>query len=319
MMKRFAFLSLVSGMAMMFFITSCDEDPERPDLPLSATIFHSVKGNQVAFTALTHSATKWQWDFGDGATSTEQNPVHVYEEGGYYKAVLTASDNSGATATSEVNLALSLSTKNYLTGNPNAPDYKGKTWKLTSNHGANGDYLGNADADFSVVDPKLTPLPAGVFSQIGLGDVYEDEFTFFYNGTYKHDVKEDGGSFGGLVYQMVLNGGKDVTAMYQKLGLCIAKYVPEQNATFTLVEKEDFAVPSVFGPPTFTVTYKDVTTLDFSGTEFIGFRDFHRKVIIHKINDNFMQLVMFMAASDKYLEPVPLNTHALLLSFEVVK
>lgn len=319
MKKRSVFLNFAFCVAALFSLSSCDEEPGRPDLPLSATIFHSVNGNQVAFTALTHKATSWSWDFGDGTSSTEQNPVHTYADGGYYKAVLTASDNSGETATSEVNLALSLSTKNYLTGNPNEPGYKGKTWKLTSNHGANGDYLGNADADYSVVDPKLTPLPAGVFSQIGLGDVYKDEFTFFYDGSYKHDVKEDGASFGGLVYQMVLNKGKDVTAMYAKLGLCIAKYTPEDGAKFTLVEKEDFAVPSVFGPPTFTVTYKGVTTLDFSGTEFIGFRDFQRKVIIKKINDNSMQLVMFMAASDKYLQPVPLNTHALLLSFEVVK
>jgi hypothetical protein len=25
--------------------------------------------------------TSWKWDFGDGETSTEQNPVHVYKEG----------------------------------------------------------------------------------------------------------------------------------------------------------------------------------------------------------------------------------------------
>jgi hypothetical protein len=243
----------------------------------------------------------------------------VYTKGGYYQAILTATDATGSKAADTINLALDLSTINYLTGNPNEPGYKGKTWRLTSNHGLNGDYLANADAGFTTVDEELTPLPSGVFGQIGMADVYKDEFTFYYDGTYKHDVKEDGATFGGLVYQLVISGGADVIKMYEDFGLCIAKYTPQQGATFTLKENEDFTVYSVYGPPTYTITYNGVSTLDFSGTEFIGFRDFQRKVIIKKINDNSMQLVMFMAASPKYLDPVPFNTNALILSFEVVK
>ena len=319
MKNRFFFRELIFLMLAFFLATSCDDEIDRPVFPISATISHSIKDKQVAFTGLTHSAVSWAWDFGDGKTSNEQNPVHVYETGGYYTAKLVATDASGGSANDEVNLALSLSTINYLTGNPNATGYKGKTWRLTTNHTTNVDYLANADANFTTVDPSLTPLPNGVFGQIGLGDVYKDEFTFYFDGNYKHDVKEDAASFGGLVYQMVLNGGKDVTKMYVDFGLCIAKYTPEQGAKFTFIEKEDFAVPSVYGPPTYTVTYKGVSTLNFTGTEFIGFRDFQRKVIIKKISDTSMQLVMFMAASDKYLKPFPMNTHALILSFEVVK
>ena len=66
-------------------------------------------------------------------------------------------------------------------------------------------------------------------------------------------------------------------------------------------------------------TTRSRATLDFTGSSFIGFRDFQRKVMIKKINDTSMQIVMFMAASAKYLQPVPMNTHALILSFEVVK
>ena len=319
MKNKFFFRELTFLLLSFFLVTSCSDEIDRPVFPISATISHSIKAKQVAFTGLTHSAVSWSWDFGDGKTSNEQNPVHVYEKGGYYTASLVATDNSGKTATSEVDLALDLSAINYITGNPNADGYKGKTWKLTTNHTTNTDYLANSDAKFTTVDPKLTPLPNGVFGQIGLGDVYKDEFTFFFDGSYKHDVKDDKASFGGLVFQVVSNGGKDVIAMYEEFGLCIAKYTPEQNAKFTFVEKEDFAVPSVYGPPTYTVTYKGVSTLDFSGTEFVGFRDFQRKVIVNKISDTSMQLIMFMAASPKYLEPFPMNTNALLLSFEVVK
>ncbi len=39
--------------------------------------------------------TRWRWDFGDGAGSEEQNPVHVYEKPGEYIVVLTVSGPKG--------------------------------------------------------------------------------------------------------------------------------------------------------------------------------------------------------------------------------
>lgn len=40
--------------------------------------------------------TAWRWDFGDGATSTEQNPVHAYEDPGAYTVTLAISSASGS-------------------------------------------------------------------------------------------------------------------------------------------------------------------------------------------------------------------------------
>lgn len=298
-------------------IWSCSEENERPVFPLSATIFHSIAGKQVAFTALTHSAVSWSWDFGDGQNSTDQNPVHVYAKGGYYNAILTATDAGGSTAKDTVKLALDLSAINYLTGNPNEPGYKGKTWRLTTNHTSNLDYLGNCDADLTVAKGTPKPLPNGVFGQYGMPDVYKDEFTFFFNGNYTHNNSKSGGSsFSGLLTQMVLSGGKDVTNMAMKdYGLCLAKYTPQTGAKFTFVEKEDLTVGSVYGAGG-KLTFKNVSTLDFTGTEFVAFRDAQRKIIVNKINDASMQLIVFMAGAQQYY---PANTHVLVLSLEVVK
>jgi PKD repeat protein len=41
----------------------------------------------------------WQWSFGDGATSTERNPLHVYDEEGEYDVLVMVTDNRGATDT----------------------------------------------------------------------------------------------------------------------------------------------------------------------------------------------------------------------------
>lgn len=38
------------------------------------------------------SITSWSWDFGDGSTSQEQNPVHTYADPGAYSVVLTITD-----------------------------------------------------------------------------------------------------------------------------------------------------------------------------------------------------------------------------------
>ena len=42
-----------------------------------------------------------QWDFGDGSTSTEQSPTHTYGSPGHYQAVLTVTDDDGASSTKD--------------------------------------------------------------------------------------------------------------------------------------------------------------------------------------------------------------------------
>lgn len=51
----------------------------------------------VQFTdTSTGSPTSWLWDFGDGGTSTAQNPLHVYSAAGTYTVSLTATNTHGS-------------------------------------------------------------------------------------------------------------------------------------------------------------------------------------------------------------------------------
>jgi len=43
------------------------------------------------------TVTAWAWDFGDGSTTSEQNPVHTYGAAGIYNVSLTVTDDGGAT------------------------------------------------------------------------------------------------------------------------------------------------------------------------------------------------------------------------------
>ncbi|MCY7328026.1 MAG: PKD domain-containing protein, partial [Saprospiraceae bacterium] len=52
---------------------------------------------QLTFTDVTdYEPSTWQWFFGDGQSSNEQNPVHVYAHSGTYQVCLTASNANGS-------------------------------------------------------------------------------------------------------------------------------------------------------------------------------------------------------------------------------
>jgi uncharacterized membrane protein len=48
------------------------------------------------------SVTGWKWDFGDGTTSTEQNPQHAYTRGGDFVVTLEVSGPAGASRSQRV-------------------------------------------------------------------------------------------------------------------------------------------------------------------------------------------------------------------------
>ncbi|HEV2495534.1 MAG TPA: PKD domain-containing protein [Terriglobia bacterium] len=66
------------------------------------------------------SIASYSWDFGDGTTvSNSASPQHVYQNAGNYAAVLTVTDNRGATGTAQVAITVtpgSLTAPTNLTG-----------------------------------------------------------------------------------------------------------------------------------------------------------------------------------------------------------
>jgi PKD repeat protein len=61
-------------------------DPKVGNAPLSVTFTDKSQ----------HNPTAWYWDFGDGTTSTVQNPpVHIYPGAGIYNVRLTACNSAG--------------------------------------------------------------------------------------------------------------------------------------------------------------------------------------------------------------------------------
>ena len=95
------------------YITVNPVAPLAPVANFSATPLSGAPPLSVTFTdSSTGSITSWQWDFGDTATSTLQNPVHLYAAAGSYTAKLTVTGPGGTNTKTQTS---------YITVNPVAP------------------------------------------------------------------------------------------------------------------------------------------------------------------------------------------------------
>jgi PKD repeat protein len=74
-----------------------------PTADFSSSPEPSLEGSDVAFTDLSTSSpdtiVSWNWNFGDGETASDANPVHTYADDGIYTVTLTVTDEDGSTDT----------------------------------------------------------------------------------------------------------------------------------------------------------------------------------------------------------------------------
>ena len=61
-------------------------------------------GLSVQFTDVSSKAESWSWEFGDGTTSTLQNPTHSYNSSGVYNVKLTINGTTSTTINSAVHV-----------------------------------------------------------------------------------------------------------------------------------------------------------------------------------------------------------------------
>jgi len=73
--------------------TNFSAKPTEGKAPLNVKFTDTSKG----------TPTKWKWEFGDGATSTQQNPTHKYSKVGSYTVELTATNAKGSNTLTKTN------------------------------------------------------------------------------------------------------------------------------------------------------------------------------------------------------------------------
>jgi len=186
--KMLARLFLLFGVVSLVALSSCkkeddDDDGDTNTTKPVASFQFEVSGTnflEVIFTNYSQNATSYSWDFGDGNTSTDKDPVHEYAATGTFNVKLTATNSNGSSdfaadiIVTDPNDAYKL-----LTGEVS------KTWKLyregvSMSLGPNGD------------DPA--GWWEGLQNSGARPCLYYQEFTFHFDGTYEFN---DNGSFWG--------------------------------------------------------------------------------------------------------------------------
>ena len=71
------------------------EQPVLPFANFNSNVSEGYAPLSVQFTDLSKNALEWRWDFGDGGTSTDQNPIQTYSGSGTYNVNLTVRNAKG--------------------------------------------------------------------------------------------------------------------------------------------------------------------------------------------------------------------------------
>ncbi|AUS04903.1 PKD domain-containing protein [Pseudotamlana carrageenivorans] len=119
----------------------------------------SVSGLEATFTDASLLAESHSWDFGDGNTSTEVNPVHTYATGGTYEVVLTTTNAAGVSKSKSqfVPVGGVVPTFKAIVQNATCDDHQKNTsdnadaWDMTPNAEIEDDVLGVIPSPYRAV------------------------------------------------------------------------------------------------------------------------------------------------------------------------
>ena len=96
------------------------------------------------------SIATYAWMFGDGGSSTQQNPTHTYQTSGNFTATLTVTDNGGATGSSSVAIAANSAGNQPPTASATATPTSGKAPLVVTFSGS------GVDSDGTIASYALT-------------------------------------------------------------------------------------------------------------------------------------------------------------------
>ena len=143
---------------------SASGTPTSGQSPLAVNFSGSASGGAAPYT--------YQWTFGDGGSSTSQNPSHIYTSSGRYTATLTAVDGNRTSATATVSVTADATIDSVLTAYIGSSSVTGQApFTVTFTGSANG---GSAPYTYSWVfgdggtsasqNPSHTYASAGTYS-----------------------------------------------------------------------------------------------------------------------------------------------------------
>ncbi len=155
-------------------------EPPIPSQKPQASFTAVQTGNSVAFTNTSLFGVTYNWDFGDGTTSSATSPSHTYANDGIFnvsvKASNSAGDNTSGTKFYVVNTANLTLTDAVLQGLP---------WRVQADNNSVFVGPGFGKNDYFAV-PKTDLIAGGSWACMT-----NDEFKFSTGGVFGYDTKGD--------------------------------------------------------------------------------------------------------------------------------
>lgn len=278
-MKQKNLFSILLGLAIVFgaFLTSCDDDPD-PTAP-TLTFIAEADAYEVTITAEATDASTWAWSYGDDNTSTEVGShSYTYAESGEYTITCTVTGDGGEVI-KMVDVTIAASIEELISGGPLAVN--GKTWVVTTIATTGKDGVSIVDNDLELI-PDLSLIPDNMLEVFGLGDEYDNEYTFFDDGTYVMNPV-NGQIVAGLIHGVAT---QTITIPSNSPGdfpFCAAMYATPEDGTWAL-STETFSMLAIMDPSfqpdgeeypvsfTFPTTNK-LAWFDLSAGQFLGIYD----------------------------------------------
>ncbi|MFT6866783.1 MAG: PKD repeat protein [Cyclobacteriaceae bacterium] len=214
----------------------------------------------ISFIDASTKATSYAWDFGDGNTSTDENPEHVYAASGVYTVTLKINGDDALLKTLEVNVLPKLST-DYLIANggdfeTNQSDFVAVTvsgtgfelgsslipGKKGTNSGSNAWVLGVSDL---------------IYERYSEAYLYSPSFDFSLSGTYslefytQYAIEDE---WDGFLLESSIDGGKswlkvgdylDATNWYNQIAIDQNGIFPPGKSFFSGDTGNEFVKKSV--------------------------------------------------------------------------
>jgi len=109
--KKKIFIVLLATALVIGILSGCvEETNEKPEASFTISADNYYVDKEITFedASTTDDELTYDWDFGDGTTSTEKNPTHTYTSKGTYKVNLTVTDTSDQTDTYTSNITITL-------------------------------------------------------------------------------------------------------------------------------------------------------------------------------------------------------------------
>ncbi|MBN9384813.1 MAG: PKD domain-containing protein [Chitinophagaceae bacterium] len=176
------------------WLCSCKKDatPRPPDVLYSYTT--SDDGFTITFTNQTDAAS-YQWDFGDGASSTDKNPVHTYPKKGKYVPTLYITTAGGVKAEGSTVIHIAKSSPIKLDDN-SLSDWDAITQNVVT-RGPKGGTFQKAKFDYN---------SDNVFFYIEMTSTPADIFDFYLDADNNPATGLLTGTFTGGAYDILLEG-----------------------------------------------------------------------------------------------------------------